>query len=136
MQAEDKFAMLLWICLSIYAFFLVVTFGHLYRTTKGSPRPKHFLFALIWPIWWIVAHGVTDSVFIAGYAARSFFRAFDPEGVIVFGLLVLAALFSGGWYLAKHWSHCVGTVDCGVVATKAAAVVAAFPFYWGWLLGS
>jgi hypothetical protein len=42
----------------VYTAGILGTFGHFYRSYQGQLRPRHFLYTLLWPLWWVCAKGV------------------------------------------------------------------------------
>jgi hypothetical protein len=110
-----------------YIFFAIATFGHLYRHRSGKPRPQDFLFAVIWPVWWLVSHGFGGTMKVVSDAVSFPFQNDD------FSLAILLIwLFTAGYYLGGAWPACSGVVACSAVVAKAAAFMPLFALFWGW----
>jgi hypothetical protein len=127
--------MLVWLtaAAAAYLFFALVTFGHLYRNTDRTSKAILLGASALWPVYWIVTRGVTETGVISGRAVRSIFVGLGLSEEFSTFIIFFIALFTGGYVLAKHWPSCTTAMDCSGVAVKAAAAVLGFPFYWGWL---
>jgi hypothetical protein len=117
------------IAVLIYAFFTVVTFGHLYRTSSVLHTARNVALSLGWPAYWIVSRGVGQSL-------RVFFACIGIEGEHITWLSFSAGIFTAGFFTARNWGTCTDALSCSLLTVKAAALLPGFPFYWGWILAS
>jgi hypothetical protein len=115
-----------------YAFFALVTFGHLYRFRRalsagsaGTKLAKTSLLALAWPAYWIVVHGVTATLKTATEPVSSIFvREIEVIGAIWF----LGALLFPAYYIGSYWDQCASGA-CSLVVGKAFLWAAFWPAY-------
>jgi hypothetical protein len=109
-----------------YAFFAVATFGHLYRHSnlrRSLPTQlKMLTLAMLWPVYWLVAHGV-------GGTLRRAVEATGP-GFEMLGLAwFLAALCFPAYYIAVFWSSARDWGERVAIIVKAIAWAPFWPAY-------
>ena len=111
----------------VYATGAMITFARFYRGKPlgGCPR-KHYVYAAIWPVWWLVVVGVGGTIDAIDDAM------FGSDKRANFSLGI--GLFTAGYYLAQYWHDCDGLVACSGVAMKTASMLFApiSVFFWGW----
>ena len=112
----------------VYTAGILGTFGHLYRAYQGQLRPRHLVYVLLWPLWWICAKGVGGTF----DALSEAFWGSDARA----GISLAIGVFTAGDYLVNNWSGCGGAVQCGGVALKGLAMTAPqiAGLYWAWVL--
>jgi hypothetical protein len=92
-----------------YAFFAIVTFGHLYRHSNlrksRAQQLKMLALALAWPVYWLVAHGVIDTLRLA--FDKLLDRGLETLGAVWFiGTLCFPAYYIGVfWSTARDWGE-------------------------------
>ena len=120
------------VVVTFYAFLALVTFGHLYRyrhalgVNSAASRPvKLVLLALGWPVYWIVANGVTETLKIATEPVST---VFVKEVEIIGAVWFLGALLFPAYYIGSYWQQCASGA-CGLVVGKAFLWAAFWPAY-------
>jgi hypothetical protein len=113
-----------------YAFFAIATFGHLYRHStlrRSLPRQLEMLtLATLWPVYWLVAHGVANTLRVAFEAVDVVLgRGFEMLGVIWF----LTALCFPAYYIAVFWSAARNWGERVAIIAKAVAWAPFWPAY-------
>jgi hypothetical protein len=130
----------------IYVLGFLVTLGFLLRS--GSRRAARQLLrvfvAAFWPVYWIVVHGVANTVGMAMNAVATILDAFGKVLVTIGDIIdrLVARLFDWIWlayvivmllfpayYIAKNWGLCSGTECVGVIA-RALIWAPFWPVYW------
>ncbi len=116
----------------LYAFFALATFGHLYRfrhalspSATGGRGAKIALLALGWPAYWIVAHGVTETLRLATEPVST---VIVKEIEIIGAIWLLGALLFPAYYIGSYWDQCVSGA-CGLLVGKAFLWAAFWPAY-------
>ncbi len=112
------------IIVSIYIFYIVVTFGFLYRHGQKSIRHRTiYLFAAIaWPLYWIVTHGLSATV-------REFFGFFAKLENQIVAIYGIGSVLLPGVYVGLNWGNCSGFSGCLAVLGKSLVWAAVWPSY-------
>ncbi|MGF6307886.1 hypothetical protein ABIB82_001883 [Bradyrhizobium sp. i1.8.4] len=92
----------------------IFTIGHFYRERSGSVGVRQIVYAIIWPVWWLVANGLGRTLDAIDNAVM----ATDERKSISFAL----GLFAAGHSLSSSWGDCGGAVACTGVVIKSAAM--------------
>ncbi len=109
----------------------VLTLGHLYRRHGAGLRPKHLMFSLVWPLYWLVALGIGQSIDLI---AQTFYGTSARE-MTSFAI----GVFTMGFFIFNHSGHCSGGSQCAAIWIMALSMIAtpANLIYLTWLgLGS
>lgn len=100
--------------LVVYVLGCLFTIGHFYRESGRSVGVRQICYAVIWPVWWLVANGLGRTLDTIDKAVM----ATDERKSISYAL----GLFAAGHSLSSSWGDCGGAVACTGVLIKSAAM--------------